>query len=146
MKKNETHEQKPLLAYRNYIQTPIMESTFHKISWIDMAFIWRFGCYLDVLRTFSLGCMRNKHIHTKEIHALCDNSNDYVNVANILSFPADIYLLKVNIENTRTRCETCSKLTIKLTPCSNDFIVNFEHVIAGWVVVTPRNARKNISS
>ena len=28
-------------------------------------------------------------------------------------FPAGIYLLKVNNRNTRTRCKTCSKLTIK---------------------------------
>ena len=27
--------------------------------------------------------------------------------------PAGIYLLKVNNRNTRTRCEICSKLTIK---------------------------------
>ena len=27
-------------------------------------------------------------------------------------FPAGIYLLKVNKRNNRTRCETCSKLTI----------------------------------
>ena len=51
---------------------------------------------------------------------------------------AGIYLLKVNNKNTRTRCETCSKLTIKiLEPChwcrSSFFIVNFEHVIVGWV-------------
>ena len=37
-----------------------------------------------------------------------------------------IYLLKVNNRNTRTRCEICSKLTIKTT--SGDFIVNFEHI------------------
>ena len=60
-------------------------------------------------------------------------------------------MFKVNNKNTRTRCEICSKLTIK-TPerCqwrrSGVFIVNFEHishlvsivnfehVIAGWVV------------
>ena len=30
------------------------------------------------------------------------------------SFPAGIYLLKVNNRNTRTRCEICSKLTIKI--------------------------------
>ena len=29
------------------------------------------------------------------------------------SFPAGIYLLKVNNRNSRTRCEICSKLTIK---------------------------------
>ena len=46
---------------------------------------------------------------------------------------AGIYLLKVNNRNTRTRCEICSKLTIK-TPerhqwCrSGVFVVNFEHI------------------
>ena len=32
--------------------------------------------------------------------------------------PAGIYLLKVNNRNTRTRCEICSKLTIKTPECS----------------------------
>ena len=47
--------------------------------------------------------------------------------------PAGIYLLNVNNRNTRTRCEICSKLTIK-TPerrqwrRSGVFIVNFEHI------------------
>ena len=50
--------------------------------------------------------------------------------------PAGIYLVKVNKRNTRTRCEICSKVTIK-TPeqCHwrrfGVFIINFEHVIAG---------------
>ena len=35
-------------------------------------------------------------------------------------------LAKVNNKNTRTRCEMCSKLTIK-KPERHDFIVNFEH-------------------
>ena len=53
-------------------------------------------------------------------------------------FPAGIYLLKVNNRNTGKRCEICSKLTIKIPeqrqwPRSDIFIVNFEHVIAGWV-------------
>ena len=42
-------------------------------------------------------------------------------------FPAGIYLLKVNNRNTRTRCEICSKLTIKTRRRSGVFIVNFEH-------------------
>ena len=29
------------------------------------------------------------------------------------SYPANIYLFKVNNRNTRKRCEICSKLTIK---------------------------------
>ena len=32
----------------------------------------------------------------------------------IYDIPADIYLLKVNNRNTRTRCEICSKLIISL--------------------------------
>ena len=54
---------------------------------------------------------------------------------------AGMYLLKVNIRNSRTRYEICSKLTIKtpgtihwayFTHCHGVSIVNFEHVIAGW--------------
>ena len=62
-------------------------------------------------------------------------------------------MFKVNNRNTRTRCEICSKLTIKTperrqwrrsgffivnfehishTPCSSVSIVNFEQVNAGW--------------
>ena len=51
------------------------------------------------------------------------------------TYPAGIYLLKVSNKNTRKRCEIWSKLTIKtyFTPYSTVSIVNFEHVIAGWV-------------
>ena len=48
-------------------------------------------------------------------------------------FPAGNYLFKVNNRSTKTRCEICSKLTIK-TPERRDwrrsgvFIVNFEHI------------------
>ena len=47
--------------------------------------------------------------------------------------PAGNYMFKFNNRNTRTRCEICSKLTIK-TPerrqwrRSGVFIVNFEHI------------------
>ena len=40
--------------------------------------------------------------------------------------PAGNYMFKVNSRNTRTRCEICSKLTIK---------INFEQVNAGWDIV-----------
>ena len=68
--------------------------------------------------------------------------------------PAENYLLKVNNRNTRTRCEICSKLTIKtlerrstllasfwclycqlwtyFTPSSSVFIVNFEQANFSW--------------
>ena len=54
--------------------------------------------------------------------------------------PAGIYLLKGNNRNTRTRCEICSKLTIKTLGrrqwCSgvSVSIVNFEQVNVGWEV------------
>ena len=49
--------------------------------------------------------------------------------------PPGIYLLKVNNRNTRTRCEICSNLTIKVPERrrrSGVFIANFEHVTAAW--------------
>ena len=47
--------------------------------------------------------------------------------------PAGNYMLKVNNRNTRTRCEICSKLTIKTPerhhwPRFGVFLVNFEHI------------------
>ena len=47
--------------------------------------------------------------------------------------PAGIYLLKVNNRNTRTRCEMCSKLTIKLTV---DFIFDFSHLVLVYLLLT----------
>ena len=44
------------------------------------------------------------------------------------SIPTGIYLLKVNNINTKTRCEICSKLTIKTPERRYVFIVNFEHI------------------
>ena len=58
----------------------------------------------------------------------------YLNIRQYASkCPAGNYMFKVNNGNTRTRCEICSKLTIK-TPerrqwrRSGVFIVNFEHI------------------
>ena len=73
-------------------------------------------------------------------------------------YPAGNYMFKVNNRNTRTRCDICSKLTIK-TPewRQNVFIVNFEHtshlvlvfllltfeqVNAGWVPYFNENVLK----
>ena len=46
--------------------------------------------------------------------------------------PAGNYMFKVNNKNTRTRCEICSKLTIKIPEQQwhrfDVFIVNFEHI------------------
>ena len=50
-----------------------------------------------------------------------------------LGIPAGNYMFKVNIRNTRQKCEICSKLTIKppkRRQCRRfgGFIVNFEHI------------------
>ena len=62
-------------------------------------------------------------------------SNSHIFEKKILKMSltlAGIYLLKVNNKNTRTRCEICSKLAIKIPERrywrrSGIFIVNFEH-------------------
>ena len=63
----------------------------------------------------------------------------YIQVICVRTIPAGIYLLKVNNRNTRIRCEICSKL-IKTQERhyrsrSGVCIVNFEHVIARWVIL-----------
>ena len=61
------------------------------------------------------------------------NKKEHGHEMGCKSFPVCNYMFKVNIRNTRTRCEICSKLTIK-TPeqrhwhRSGIFIVNFEHI------------------
>ena len=45
------------------------------------------------------------------------------------NIPAGIYLLKVNNRNSRTRCETCSNVSI----------ANFEQINAGWEQTSDRN-------
>ena len=56
--------------------------------------------------------------------------------------PANIYLFKVNIRNTRNRCEICSKLTKKTTKerpnLSKIYIVDFEQVNVSWDVFFDR--------
>ena len=69
----------------------------------------------------------------------------------MISFPAEIYLLKVNNRNTRTRCEICSKLTTN-TPeqrkwhCSGVFIVNLEHMSHLAVMILLLALNKELSA
>ena len=58
---------------------------------------------------------------------------EWYKIVQSITNPAGIYLLKVNNGSTRTRCEICSKLTIKIPERrhwrrSGIFIVNFEHI------------------
>ena len=55
---------------------------------------------------------------------------------HIIPYPTGNYMFKVNNGSTKTKCEICSKLTIKLTkPCSS-VSVNFEQVNAGRINMT----------
>ena len=57
-----------------------------------------------------------------------------------INIPAHIYLPKVNNRNTRTRCEICSKFTMKTPEIhhwrrSGVFIVKFEHISLSHLVL-----------
>ena len=49
-------------------------------------------------------------------------------------FPVSIYLLKVNNRNTRTRCEICSKLTIK-TPERRQATSDYSYYINSFIAL-----------
>ena len=68
---------------------------------------------------------------------ILEAKNGYLKVILVSSveelIPVGIYLLIVNNINSRTRCEICSKLTIKATErhhwrCFGVFMVNLEHI------------------
>ena len=70
---------------------------------------------------------------------LCFQLSKAMNLTVLISSPADNYMFKVNNRNTRTRCEICSKLTIKTSERrhwrhSGVFIVNVGH-ISNFVLV-----------
>ena len=51
-------------------------------------------------------------------------------------------------ENVSQLAFTCSKLTLEAleqgTPCSSVSVINFEHVIAGWVVLSVKTIKATI--
>ena len=73
------------------------------------------------------------HIDQQIIEIVKKSSSSTQKTHHVSSYPAGIYLLKVNNRNFRTSCEICSKLKLK-TPercyCrrSGAFIVNFEQI------------------
>ena len=80
---------------------------------------------VNLLVSIPLRNVRNKAVPCLE------TSYDYVVLYS--SSPANKYMPKVNIKNTKTKCETCSDLTVNTSGrrhClrSGVFIVNFEHI------------------
>ena len=51
---------------------------------------------------------------------ICTNDTILINILFFGRCPASIHLLRVNNSNTGTRCEICSKLTIKIPKISNN--------------------------
>ena len=105
-----------------------------KMSWLCLifdvglfvSFSHLFICFVYFSLCFSL--IINPDHPVKRISLNASSDQKFVEAPN----PAGIYLLKVNNINTRTRCEICSKLTIK-TPeqrwrRSGVFTDNFEHI------------------
>ena len=98
--------------------------------------------FILLAATFILLCLYYCYVYITGCFILIANwdikhtsrSSHRVVFSENLSNSAGIYLLKVNRRNTRTRCEICSKLTIKIPErhfivilyCI--FIVNFEHI------------------
>ena len=77
------------------------------------------------------------YIHTQNISDICKYAFQNPGKAFLTisySDPGRNYMSKVNNTDTRTRCEICSKLTIKTLERSQwrhsgVFIVNFEHIL-----------------
>ena len=65
---------------------------------------------------------------TKTIY-YCHKWNEVQGLFHVTSQPA-FTCSKLTIETIEQRCEICSKLTINWT-----YFINFEDVIAGWVVI-----------
>ena len=112
-------------CYWNFCKTQVLEVKFN-IGAISIISKWR-----SIFFNYELNIWKR---------GIKFRSRNHQNVNN----PAGIYLLKVNNRNTRTRCEMCSKLTIKTLERrywrrSGVFIGNFErisHLVPVFLMLT----------
>ena len=85
---------------------------------------------MEILRTYQAIGLNIAELQVARQNANCGFHNIFVQSKTI---PARIYLLTVINRNNRTRCEICSKLTIKTPERRHGIsIVNFEQVNADW--------------
>ena len=90
-------------------KTSEMECLFNeKIDSIDRSLPINFG---KIFRTVKRLNIRSNVFNDNNINIQSDTF--IVNFEQIWYNPAGSYMFKVNNRNTRTRCEVCSKLTIK---------------------------------
>ena len=90
---------------------------FYK-QWLTMTIkFWRFKFYLwfsdDFREIRSLLIHLNSLNFKREIWQQSHMKLQKLLLGNCFPFPAGNYIIKVDIKNTRTRCEICSKVTIK---------------------------------
>ena len=82
---------------------------------LTLNMLYSFICLFRWIWAHFLKTPISKYLSKQEINALCYHHErcSSVSWANIYLHPAVIYILRVHNRNTRTRCEICSKLTIK---------------------------------
>ena len=112
------------------------------ISFKDFWYVWQYAdmstvTFLRWIAIFTNRCDIGHFHRTRKfayfqtlLSSLCVTS---MKISEFALIPVGNYLFKVKSKNTRIRCETCSKLTIKVperrpTPFSGIFIINFEHI------------------
>ena len=91
------------------------------------------------------GCnkYKNDFLTIVSLQHLSDGHSSNYFIGNSLYYchiPTSSYLLKVNKRNTRTRCEICSKLTIKIAERRQWHYANFEgwyKIVKGMAKATP---------
>ena len=109
-----------VFQFSEFYGTPQLRNAQSLLCWIEVGFVVFFVSFVLLLR-------KNRGTHFSYENYF------HRNLDAKKGWRKRIYLLKVNNRNTRTRCEICSKLTIK-TPewrqyrRSGVFIVNFEHI------------------
>ena len=116
-------------TYRAFQYTDFSVRIFKQITAASM---WTLSSYCDIQQLQVPKEGQEWYVFHISVNRL-KFSMSFCNIRIFRINSVGIYLIKVNNRYTRTRCEICSKLTIK-TPerCqqhrSGVFIVNFEHI------------------
>ena len=124
---------------RDSFLTPCFKETtsLKTIPWFELAYI---SCILFKWLLWPISVLTKNLSMRKKVYL-----EAFLN--RFMLTQANIYLLKFSNRNTRKRCETCSKVTVKTTEwrqwCrSGVFIVNFEHISLLFLVFLLLNLNK----
>ena len=107
---------------------PYLQRTNPKITWVknllgQKVHLFHFSCLFMKTKPFLHRSIYNKLISHAEISQITDKDLVLFNLLrkpseewskkSVTTYPAGIYLLKVNNRNNRRRCEICSKVILK---------------------------------